>query len=138
MDPLTITASAVSLAANILRSAAYIKNAADEYRNAPSVVCDIEREVNIVHAALRQVEAALQRDAQAIFRLCLQDVFELSVEGCRDTLRHIDENFKALFGRRDWKVRVSVWWNAGEIRRLLMTLDAKKGSLMLLVQALSL
>jgi hypothetical protein len=138
MDPLSITVSAVALAANVLRSAAYIKDAADEYRNGPSVVCDIEGEVKIVQAALLQVEAALQRDAQSLCRLRLRNVFELSVEGCRDTLQQIDNDFEALFGRRDWRARLAVWWNAGEIRRLLATLDTKKGSLTLLVQALSL
>ncbi|KAK4101324.1 hypothetical protein N658DRAFT_72063 [Parathielavia hyrcaniae] len=138
MDPLSITASAIALAANVLRSAAYIKNAADEYRNGPSVTRDIEHEVKIVQAALRQVEAVLQRDAQAMSRLGLQDVFQISVAGCRDTLQRIGGDFEALFGRRDWRVRLAVWWNGGEIRRLLATLDTKKGSLMLLVQALSL
>ncbi|KAH6845812.1 hypothetical protein B0I37DRAFT_356238 [Chaetomium sp. MPI-CAGE-AT-0009] len=138
MDPLSITAGAVALAAHVLRSAAFVKEAVDQFRDAPALACDIEHEIKIVQAALRQVEAALHRDPQAIGRLSLDDVFELSVEGCRDTLREITQEFETLFGRRDWRVRLAVWWNSGDIRRLLGRLETKKGSLMLLVQALSL
>ncbi|KAK4150129.1 hypothetical protein C8A00DRAFT_37263 [Chaetomidium leptoderma] len=138
MDPLSITASAVGLAVNILRSAASVKDAVDQFRDAPAVARDIEHEITIVQASLRQVEAALQRDAQAIWRLRLDDIFDLSVEGCRDTLQQIDQEFKSLFGRHDWRLRLAVWWNAGEMGRLLGRLETKKGSLMLLVQALSL
>jgi hypothetical protein len=138
MDPLSITASAVGLAVNILRSAASVKDAVDQFRDAPAVARDIEDEIKIVQASLRQVEAALQRDPQAVWRLHLGDVFDLSVEGCRDTLQQINEEFKTLFGRHDWKLRIAVWWNAGEIGRMLGRLATKKGSLMLLVQALSL
>ncbi|KAK3299679.1 uncharacterized protein B0H64DRAFT_337782 [Chaetomium fimeti] len=138
MDPLSITAGAVSLAANVLRSAAFVKEAVDQFRDAPALARDIEHEIKVVQAALRQVEAALQRDPQAIKRLSLDDVFELSVEGCWDTLQDITHEFETLFGRHDWRLRVAVWWNSGDIRRLLGRLETKKGSLMLLVQALSL
>ncbi|KAK4041204.1 hypothetical protein C8A01DRAFT_34722 [Parachaetomium inaequale] len=138
MDPLSITASAVGLAANVLRSAASVKDAVDQFRDAPAVARDIEDEIKIVQASLRQVEAALQRDPQAVWRLHLGDIFDLSVDGCRDTLQQIEDEFNTLFGRRDWRLRIAVWWNAGEIGRLLGRLGTKKGSLMLLVQALSL
>jgi hypothetical protein len=138
MDPLSITAGAVALAANVLRSAAFVKEAIDQFGDGPALARDIEHDVRIVQAALRQVETALQRDTQAIKRLSLDDIFELSVEGCRNTLREITREFEALFGRHDWRLRVAVWWNSGEIRRLLGRLETKKGSLVLLVQALSL
>ncbi|KAH6637309.1 hypothetical protein F5144DRAFT_620328 [Chaetomium tenue] len=125
MEPLSITAGAVGLAAHVLRSAAYVKEAVDQFRDAPTLAHDIEHEIKIVQAALRQVEAALQRDPQAINRLSLADIFELSVEGCRDTLQDITQEFEALFGRHDWRLKLAV-------------LETKKGSLMLLVQALSL
>ena len=138
MDPLSITVGAVALAANVLRSAAFVKEAVDQFRDAPALARDIEHEIRIVQAALRQVEAALQRDPQAIRRLSLDDIFELSVEGCRSTLQDITQEFETLFGRHDWRLRLAVWWNSGEIRRLLGRLETKKGSLVLLVQALSL
>lgn len=138
MDPLSITVGAVSLAADVLRSAAYVKEAVDQFRDAPTLARDIEHEIKIVQAALRQVEATLQRDPQAISRLSLADIFELSVEGCRDTLQEITQEFETLFGRHDWRLKLAMWWNSGDIRRLLGRLETKKGSLMLLVQALSL
>ena len=138
MDPFSITATALSLAVNVLRAVVSVKDAVDEFRDAPAVARDIEHETRVVQAALRQVEAVLRRDSHAIWRLELDDVFALSVEGCRDTLRDMDEELNGLFGRQDWKAAVAVWWHTGEIRRLLARLETKKGSLVLLVQALSL
>ena len=138
MDPFSITATALSLAANILRAVIAVKDAVDEFQDAPAVARDIEHEIKVVQAALRQVEAVLQRDSHAIWRLELDEVFALSVEGCRDTLQGMDEELNGLFGRQDWKAALAVWWSAGEIRRLLARLERKKGSLVLLVQALSL
>ena len=138
MDPFSITATALALATNILRTAVSVKDAIDEFQDAPAIARDIEHEIKVVQAALRQVETVLQRDSHAIWRLELDDVFALSVEGCRDTLRDMDKELNGLFGRQDWKAAVAVWWSAGEIRRLLTRLETKKGSLVLLVQALSL
>lgn len=138
MDPFSVTAGAVALAANVLRAAAFVKDAADQFQDAPAVARDIEDDIRIVQAALCQVETALQRDAGAIWRLRLNDVFDLSVEGCRDTLCKINQEFETLFGRYDWRARIALWWNNGEIRTLLARLETRKGSLMLLVQALSL
>jgi len=138
MDPLSITASAVALATSALRVVLFVKDAADQFQDAPAAARDIQHDIQIVQAALLQVEAVLQRDQHAILRFHLQDVFDLSVEGCRETLRCINEEFLGLFGREDWKASFALWWNAGEIRRWLARLETKKGSLMLLVQALSL
>jgi hypothetical protein len=138
MDPLSITAGAVTLAANVLRSAAFVREAINQSRDGPALARDIEHDVRIVQAALHQVEAALQRDPQAIQRLFRDDIFELSVEGCRNTLQEITQEFETLFGLHDWRLRLAVWWNSGEIRRLLGRLETKKGSLVLPVQALSL
>jgi hypothetical protein len=138
MDPFSITASAVAVAASVLRAALSVKDAVDEFRDAPAVARDIEQEIKVIQAALRQVEAALQRDANAVWRLELDDVFELAVDGCLETLKLIEDEMDGLFGRQDWKAAVAGWWGSGEIRRLLARLDAKKGSLTLLVQALSL
>ncbi|KAK5653505.1 hypothetical protein OQA88_8764 [Cercophora sp. LCS_1] len=138
MDPLSITASAVGLSANIIRAAVAVKDAVNEFQDAPAVARDIEDEIRIVHAALRQVEAALQRDGGAIWRFQLDDVFSLSVEGCEVLLTQIEDEFDSLFGRADWRARLSIWWNGGEVRRLLGRLGTKKASLMLLVQALGL
>jgi hypothetical protein len=138
MDPLSITASAVGLSANVIRAAVAVKAAVDDFKDAPAVARDIEDEIRIVQAALRQVEVALQRDSGAIWRFQLHDVFSLSVEGCETLLKQIDSEFDALFGRADWRARLSIWWNGGEIRRLLGRLETRKASLMLLVQALSL
>lgn len=138
MDPLSITASALGVAANVLRTAFLVKEAIDQLRDAPDIVRDIEDDITITQAALRQVEAALGHDPQAIWRFRLDDVFDVSVKGCLDTLQRIEEEFESFFGRDDWRVRLGIWWNAGEIRRLRGRLEAKKGGLMLLVQALSL
>ncbi len=138
MDPLSITASAVALAASVLRAVLFVKDAVDQFQDAPAVARDIQDEIKIVQAALLHVETALQRDQQAIWRFRLRDVFDLSVEGCRDALHHINEELKALFVREDWKASFALWWNAGDIRRWLGRLETKKGSLTLLVQALNL
>jgi hypothetical protein len=138
MDPLSITVSAVGLSANIIRAAAAVKDAVDEFKDAPAIARDVEDEIRVVHAALRQVEVALQRDGGAIWRFQLDEVFCLSVEGCGSVLKQIDNEFDALFGRADWRACLSIWWNGGDIRRLLGRLGTRKASLMLLVQALSL
>ena len=138
MDPFSITASAVALAASVLRAAVSVKDAVDQCREAPDVARDIEQEIRIVQVALRQVEVVLQRDANAVWRLELDDVFELAVEGCREMLQQIEGEMNGLFGRQDWQAAIAGWWNGGEIRRLLARLDTKKGSLTLLVQALNL
>ncbi|KAB5583386.1 hypothetical protein GE09DRAFT_300192 [Coniochaeta sp. 2T2.1] len=138
MDPLSITASALGIAANVLKTALFLKEVVDQLKDAPSFARDIADEITTTQAALSQVEAALAHDPQAIRRFRLDDIFDLSVNGCLETLQHIDEEFEAFFGREDWRAPLGVWWNAGDIRRYLGRLEAKKGSLMLLVQALSL
>jgi len=138
MDPLCTIASAVGLAGNIIKWATAVMGAVDEFRDALSVAWDIEEEIKAVHAALGQVEIALQRDGGAIWRFQLDDVFSLSVEGCEALLRQINDEFDTLFGRADWGARLSIWWNSGEIRRLFGRLGTRKASLTLLVQALSL
>lgn len=138
MDPLSITASAVALAASVLRAALFIKDAVDQFQDAPALARDIQAEITIVQAALLQVEVVLQRDHQTIRRFRLQEVFDVSVEGCRDALHQISQEFEDLFARDDWKASFVLWWNAGDIRRWFARLETKKGSLALLVQALSL
>lgn len=138
MDPLSITASALGLAAHVLKTAVLVKEAIGQLRDAPDTATDIEHDITITQAALRQVEAALGHDPQAIRRFGLNDVFDVSVKGCLESLQRIDEEFKSFFGRDDWHARLGIWWNGGELRRLVGRLEAKKGSLMLLVQALSL
>ncbi|KAK0709326.1 hypothetical protein B0T26DRAFT_612365, partial [Lasiosphaeria miniovina] len=137
MDPLSITASAVSLSANIIRAVVSVKDAVDEFKDAPALARDIEDEIIIVQAAIRQVEVALQRDGGAIWRFQLDDVFSLSVQGCESVLKQIGNEIDALFGRVDWRARLLIWWNRGEIRWLLGRLGTRKASLTLLVQALS-
>ncbi|KAG7284667.1 hypothetical protein NEMBOFW57_009276 [Staphylotrichum longicolle] len=138
MDPLSITASAVALAASVLRAALFIKDTVDQFQDAPALARDMQDEITIVQAALLQVEAVLQRDHQAIRRFRLQHVFDLSVEGCCDALCHISEELEGLFDRHDWRASFVLWWNAGDIRRWFARLETKKGSLALLVQALNL
>jgi len=138
MNPLSIITSAVGLSANIIQAAAAVKDAVDEFKDAPAVARDIEDEIRTVQAALRRVGVALQRDSGVIWRYQLDDVFSLSVEGCESLLRQIDNEFDALFGRADWRARLSICWNSEEIRRLLRSLGTRKASLMLLVQALNL
>lgn len=138
MDPISITAGAVALAAHVLRAAASIKDTVGHFNDAPAVARDMEDEIKVVLAALLQIEAALQRDVEAVGRFRLAGVFDLAVGGCRDTLQHISQEFQTLFDRDDWRARFAIWWNASEIRRLLGRLETRKGSLMLLVQALSL
>jgi len=115
-----------------------VKDAVDEFKDAPAVARDIEDEIRTVQAALRRVGVATQRDSGVIGRFQLDDVFSLSVEGCESLLRQIDNEFDALFGRADWRARLSICWNIEEIRRLLRSLGTMKASLMLLVQALNL
>jgi hypothetical protein len=138
MDPLSITTGALSLAANVLKTTVFVKEVVDQLKDAPSLARDIEDDIAITQGALRQVEAALAHDPRAIWRFRLDDVFDVSVKGCLDTLQRIDEEFESFFERDDWRARLGVWWIGGDIRRLLGRLEAKKGSLMLLVQALSL
>jgi len=138
MNPLSIITIAVGFSANIIRAAAAVKDAVNEFKDAPAVARDIEDEIRTVQAALRRVGVATQRDSGVIWRFQLDDVFSLSVEGCESLLRRIDNEFDALFGRADWRARLSICWNREEIRRLLRSLGTRKASLMLLVQALNL
>jgi len=138
MNPLSIITIAVGFSANIIRAAAAVKDAIDEFKDAPAVARDIEDEIRTVQAALRRVGVATQRDSGVIGRFQLDDVFSLLVEGCESLLRQIDNEFDALFGRADWRARLSICWNSEEIRRLLRSLGTMKASLMLLVQALNL
>ena len=138
MEPLSITASALGIAANVLKAALFVKEVVDQLKDAPSFVRDIADEITTIQAALSQVQAALAHDPQAIWRFRLDDIFDLSVNGCFETLQRIDEEFETFFWREDWRARLGVWWNTGDIRRYLGRLEARKGSLMLLVQALSL
>jgi len=138
MNPLSIITIAVGFSANIIRAAAAVKDAVDEFKDAPAVARDIEDEIRTVQAALRRVGVATQRDSGVIGRFQLDDVFSLLVEGCESLLRQIDNEFDALFGRADWRARLSICWNSEEIRRLLRSLGTMKASLMLLVQALNL
>ncbi|KAB5585740.1 hypothetical protein GE09DRAFT_35719 [Coniochaeta sp. 2T2.1] len=138
MDPLGITAGALGITANVLKTALLLKEAVNQLNDAPAVGRHIADEITTTQAALSQVQAALAHDPQAIGRFRLGDVFDVSVTGCHDILQHIDQEFEKFFRREDWPARFGIWWNGGEIRQLLGRLEAKKGSLMLLVQALSL
>jgi len=138
MNPLSIITIAVGFSANIIRAAAAVKDAVDEFKDAPAVARDIEDEIRTVQAALRRVGVATQRDSGVIWRFQLDDVLSLSVEGCESLLRQIDNEFDAHFSRADWRARLSMCWNSEEIRRLLRSLGTRKASLMLLVQALNL
>lgn len=138
MDPVSITAGAVGLAAHALRAAMFVKNTLHEMQDAPVFTRDIAEDIIVVQGSLREVELALSRNPLAIRSFGLDDIFDVSVGTCRDTLERISDEFESLFGRDDWGGRFAVWWSTGEIRRLLDALETKKGSLTLLVQALSL
>jgi hypothetical protein len=138
MDPVSITTGALGLAKTVLDATALIRSAVDNFRDAAAVARDIEDEVLVIQASLRQIETALTPDPWVVGRLGLGHIFEISVEGCLEILQAIDAEFWSLHRRDDWRARLEIWWKEGDIRRLLGRLDRKKGALMLLVQALNL
>ncbi|KAK0638578.1 hypothetical protein B0T16DRAFT_421375 [Cercophora newfieldiana] len=138
MDPLSITVGAVGLAAHALRAAIFVRNVWGELQNAPAFTRDIAEDIIVVQGSLHEIERVLSRNPHAIRSFDLNDVFDVSVQGCHDILERVGDEFDDLFGRDDWRGRFAVWWNAGEIRGLLESLETKKASLTLLVQALGL
>ncbi|KAK4442714.1 hypothetical protein QBC34DRAFT_338096, partial [Podospora aff. communis PSN243] len=138
MDPLSITAGAVGLAAHALRAAVFVRNTLNEMQDAPAFTRDIAEDIIVVQGSLNEIERALSRNPLAIRNFGLNEMFDVSVGGCHDVLERIGVEFDGLFGRDDWRGRLAVWWNTSAIHRLLESLGAKKASLTLLVQALSL
>ncbi|KAK0614506.1 hypothetical protein B0T14DRAFT_486798 [Immersiella caudata] len=138
MDPLSITAGAVGLAAQALRAAFFVRNTLNEMQDAPAFTRDIAEDIIIVQGSLHEIERTLSRSPHAIRNFGLDEMFDSSVGGCHGTLERIRDEFDDLFGREDWRGRFAVWWNTSAIHRLLESLGTKKASLMLLVQALGL
>jgi hypothetical protein len=138
MDPLSITAAAIGLAVNVFSTALKAKDGFDKLCDAPQLLSDVADEVVLVHAALRQVEEALNDDSHVVARFALEEVFGVAVKGSYATLMCISKEFDQLMGRDDWKARVAVVWRASEMMTLLGRLDRKKASIALLVQLLNL
>ncbi|OLN87509.1 hypothetical protein CCHL11_06154 [Colletotrichum chlorophyti] len=138
MDPITVVTATASLAGTVLKASFKVKEIIEAYDDAPQNITDIAEEIQAVQVALRQVEAVVQQDPQAIERLGLEDVFAMAVNGCHATLLSISKEYEELFFRSDWKTKIKVLWKDGEMTRLLGRLDRKKATLTLLTQTLNL
>ena len=81
MDPLSITATSITLAIQVARSIIYIKNAVATLREASDTVADLEEEILLVQTALEQIERMLRAAPDLVQRLNLGPTFALAVGG---------------------------------------------------------
>lgn len=138
MDPLRVTTSVLALAGAVYKGAAEIRRIVGTLKGAPESLLDLAEEVQLIQGALRGVEAALCADPDAIVRFEIDDVFATAIKGSRATLACINKEFELLFCRSDWKARFLVLWKEEDMTKLLGQLDRKRGSILLLIQLLSL
>lgn len=138
MDPLSITTAVLALAGAVYKGAAEIRRITGTLNDAPESLSDLAEEVLLIQGALRGVEAALLEDSNAIVRFEIDDVFSIAIKGSRATLECINKEFDLLFSRSDWTARFLLLWKEEDMAKLLDRLDRKRGSILLLIQLLSL
>ncbi|KAF1994182.1 hypothetical protein P154DRAFT_448288 [Amniculicola lignicola CBS 123094] len=137
MEPLSITASALTIASRVIPAAIHIHGVWTQYQEAPQTILDLVEELQLLRTCLVQLENVLRRDGVSI-TLDLEDVFAIAVRGCRATLLCLEQEFDTLRGQDDWWTRIVVLWRDNNIARLLAQLARKKSSIMLLMQCLNL
>jgi hypothetical protein len=139
MEPLSITASVVTIATRVIPAAVQVYNVWTDYSEAPQSVADIIEELQIIKTSLHQLQKILGReDAKVTLDLEDGDVFALAVNGCKATLLCIEEEYKNVVGCGDWFSRIKVLWKDGTMTRLVEQLARRKTSIVLLMQCLNL
>lgn len=137
MDPLFVTGSVVAVTTRCISFANEIFTAWNHYREVPQSIVDLGDEIQIVHASLLQLQRVLRREKTPI-TADLEDVFGIAVRGCHATLICLEEEFRAMQGRTDWRSRIEVLWKDDIMTRFLGQLERKKSSIMLLMQCFDL
>lgn len=137
MDPLSITASVVTIVTRVIPAAVQVYGVWTHYSDAPQSVTDIVEELQIIRASLCQLQNILEREDTKI-TLDLDHVFAIAVNGCKVTLLCIEEEYKNVVGREDWWGMIKVLWKDATMARLLEQLARKKTSIALLMQCLNL
>jgi hypothetical protein len=136
-DPVSITAGALTITTRCVTAGVQIYSAWHRYRDAPQTIGDLVEEIQIVQGSLAQLKRLLSREGFAITS-DLEDVFGIAVKGCKATLLCLEEEFRTLQGRSDWRARLKVLWKDDIMTSLLQQLARKKSSMMLLMQGLQL
>jgi len=137
MDAFSIMTGVLTITTRCITVAIQIHSAWNHYRDAPQTVADLVDEIQIVHASLTQLQHVLRLEGFSITS-DLEDVFGIAVKGCKATLLCLEEEFRTLQGRSDWRARIKVLWEDDTMTRLLEQLGRKKTSIMLLMQCLHL
>jgi hypothetical protein len=138
MDPLSITATVISLTIRCTTTSVQLYNIFTRYRRAPSTIANLVEETQVIRASLSQVERALEHNPNGLSTPDLEDIFDIAVKGCRATLLCLDEEFEKLKDREDWRARVLTLWNEDAMKDLVEQLGRKKATITLLIQGLQL
>jgi hypothetical protein len=136
MDPLSITATVITLTIRCTETSNQLYQIFRHYRQAPQTIANLVEETRVIKASLGQVERALQQNADGLSTPDLADTFDIAVKGCRATLLCLEEEFEKLKDREDWRARVLTLWNEDAMKGLVEQLGRKKATLTLLIQGL--
>lgn len=150
MDPLSITATVLSITAQCLNTAKILNDLRARFQNARVLIAALCSEVTVIGASLSHIQNLILQSPgtegmiNGNFRPELETIFDSSFTGCRVVIAALEEEVSRLAigasssGIVNWRIRARYLWKEAEMKELLSQLRGQQIALGILVQAIQL
>jgi hypothetical protein len=150
MDPLSITASVMSVTAGCMKLAKTISDLREKYKHAQTILSALCAESTVICATLSQIQSLILRRPD-VFRTQLRErpelvaTFDVAVTGCMAVFAVLDDEVQKLVAHGveaandvGWADKAKFLWNESFMKDLLQQIRGLQSALTLLVQAMQL
>jgi hypothetical protein len=147
MDPLTITATVITLSATCVKSSRQLYDLKEKYKDASMTITAIYSESNVISSSLAHIQGLCTRNPEVLqstlrHRPELERTFDQALTGCVLVYSVLDDEVQRLYAAiaRDGMAgaigRMKMIWREETMKDVLTQIRGQQTALSLLIQAL--
>lgn len=148
MDPLTITASVLSITTTCIHIAKDLSDLREKFKDAQMMISAICSESTVISASLAHIQTIVLSNPDALttqlqFRPELEGAFDTALTGCmmvfsvlQDEVQSLTSSSKSASKDIGWSIKAKYLWKEENMKDLLQQLRGQQTALTLLIQAL--
>ncbi|EON63495.1 hypothetical protein W97_02723 [Coniosporium apollinis CBS 100218] len=148
MDPLTITASVLSITTRCIHIAKDLSDLREKFKDAQMMISAICSESTVISASLAHIQTIVLSNPDALttqlqFRPELEGAFDTALTGCmmvfsvlQDEVQSLTSSSKSASKDIGWSIKAKYLWKEESMKDLLQQLRGQQTALTLLIQAL--